>query len=433
MKTVVVFSFFFFLTIMLFAQPGNKLKLNFDESGNTYIKANIATQIWVRYAEMNPGSTINNAEVANTFEVSMRRLRIGISAQLTPKFLIVTSFGGNNLNYNTDKTFQFKVLDLYTEYKFSDAIKIGMGKSGHQGLSRIDSRSYKSLLALDAPIFSLSTVNKIDDEARNLGIFAKGQVGKVDYRFAMQNPDNYNGELKTNETDFAKNRPELKWTGYIKYQFFEKENNNSAYHTSTYLGQKNILNLGVGYTYLPNATCHSASGSKSDDPTYYDLNNWAVDLFYDAPVNPSTSEAITTYLSYINYNFGKDYIRNVGANNPATGVNENATFNGIGNAFPMMGTGKTIFFQLGYLMSDNFLGKIRGQLQPNVSIQYSDFDKLDDPMVVYDFGINWYYNGHNNKLSFGFQNRPIFNTVNDKIKVNERKNMAVLQYQININ
>ncbi|MET2984001.1 porin [Aureibaculum conchae] len=432
MKPVITFLLFTFSSILLYAQSNNKLKLNFDESGNSYIKANIASQLWLRYAEMNPGTTINDAEIKNTYEVSMRRLRIGISAQLTPKLLIVSSFGGNNLNYNTDKTFQFKVLDLYAEYKFSDAIKVGIGKSGHQGLSRVDSRSFKSLLTLDAPIFSLSTVNKIDDEARNLGLFAKGQIGKVDYRFAIQNPDNYKAELKTNETDFAKKKPEIKWTGYLKYQFLEKEGNNSAYHTSTYLGSKKVLNLGVGFTHLPKATYYLPKENVSD-MEYYDLNHWAVDLFYDTPINKENNEAITSYLSYISYNFGKDYIRNVGANNPATGVNQNTSFNGKGNAFPMMGTGNTLFFQMGYLMSNTLLGTNKGQLQPNISIQYSDFDKLDDPMLVYDFGINWYFSGHNNKLSLGFQNRPIFNTVTNEIVVTERKNMAVLQYQMNIN
>lgn len=431
MKTAQLLFLFIFSSSLILAQSSNKLRLNFDESGKTYIKANIASQLWVRYAEMNPGSTINDATVDNTFEVSMRRLRIGISAQLTPKFLIVTSFGGNNLNYNTYKSFQFKVLDLYTEYKFSDAIKLGMGKSGHQGLSRVDSRSYQSLLALDAPIFSLSTVNKIDDEARNLGVFAKGQIGKIDYRFVMQNPNNYYSELKTNETDFAKHKPELKWTGYIKYQFFDKESNKSAFHKSTFLGSKKVLNIGAGFTHLPNAMYYSATGS-FDDITYYNINHWALDLFYDAPIKEN-NQAITTYVSFVNYDFGKDYIRNVGANNPATGSNNNISFNGKGNAFPMMGSGNTMFFQLGYLMSNKLLGNVRGQIQPNISIQYSDFDKLDDPMVVYDFGFNWYFNRHNNKVSLGFQNRPIFNTVYNKIVVTERKNMAVLQYQININ
>lgn len=433
MKSAFLFLFFVFSSLLLIAQSEKKLKLNFDESGRTYLKANIATQIWTRYSEMNPGSTINNSEVRNTFEVSMRRLRIGISAQLTPKLLFVTSLGGNNLNYNTDKTFQFKILDLYTEYTFSNSLIIGMGKSGHQGLSRVDSRSYKSLLTLDAPIFSLNTVNKIDDEARNLGLFAKGLIGKIDYRFAIQNPDNYYGELKENQTDFAKKKPEIKWTGYLKYQFFDKESNKNAYHTSTYLGRKKVFNLGVGFTHLPNATCSSESGGLLDDVVFYNLNHWAVDLFYDAPINEASNQAITSYLSYTNYDFGKNYIRNVGANNPATGVNENNSFNGKGNAFPMMGTGTTMFFQFGYLLSNKVLGNNRGQLQPNISIQYSSFDKLDDPMLIYDFGVNWYLSGHNNKLSLGFQNRPVFNPINDEIIVTDRKNMAVLQYQININ
>ena len=249
----------------------------------------------------------------------------------------------------------------------------------------------------------------------------------------MQNPNNYYGQIHNNETDFAQNKPELKWTGYVKYQFLEKESNQSAFHASTYLGKKSVLNLGVGFTHLPNATSYSGSGGFLDDVAFYDLNHWAIDLFYDAPINKTNNEAITSYFSYVNYDFGKNYIRNIGANNPATGVNENVSFNGQGNAFPMIGTGKTLFFQLGYLMNNQLLGNVRGQIQPNISIQYSDFDKLDDTMLVYDLGFNWYFNGHNNKLSLGIQNRPIFNAINDEIVVIERKNMAILQYQININ
>jgi hypothetical protein len=43
-------------------------------------------------------------------------------------------------------------------------------------------------------------------------------------------------------------------------------------------------------------------------------------------------------------------VRNIGANNPATGVDpDEASFNGPGNAYPLVGTGKTFYVQAGFL------------------------------------------------------------------------------------
>ena len=96
----------------------------------------------------------------------------------------------------------------------------------------------------------------------------------------------------------------------------------------------------------------------------------------------------------------------------------------------MMGTGSTLFFQLGYLVTNK---KNNNKIQPNIAIQYSDFDALDDNMIVYDLGVNCYFKGHNNKLTFGYQNRPVYQYINNQLKVDERKGMFIMQYQIEIN
>ena len=157
----------------------------------------------------------------------------------------------------------------------------------------------------------------------------------------------------------------------------------------------------------------------------YDFKNWTAELFYDTPLNKEKGTAITSYLGYFDTNFGPNYIRNVGANGFASG---GTSLNGAGSTFPMMGTGSTIFYQLGYLMSKTEKGT---QLQPNFAVQYSDFDGLNDNTIVYDFGINCYFKGHANKLSLNYQNRPIYDKITKK--VDERKGMIVLQYQIEIN
>ena len=417
--------FILILTTNSAIAQSNKLKLNFDDTGETYVKASVRMQLWTRYFDTNPGTTINGENVDNVFDVSVRRLRMGVSAQLTPKLYVYSLFGGNNINSKSEKDFQFEVLDLYAEYEFAKEFALGFGESGWEGFSRWNIRSSKSLMAVDAPIFSLLTVNKNDDAARGLGIWAKGQLGKFDYVLTIKNPVQFGVPVKAGTVDFALNKPRKRTSGYVKYEFLDNESNKSAYSggAGTYVGTKNILNLGAGFMYQAKMT----SQLVNDEERFYDFNNWAVDLFYDAPLNKEKGTAITSYLGFFSTDFGPDYIRNVGANDITSG---GTSFNGSGNDFPMMGTGNTVFFQFGYLLPK---AEKNIQFQPNIAVQYSDFDVLDDAMVVYDLGINCYFKGHSNKLSLGYQNRPVFQNINDQLKVDERKGMFVLQYQIEIN
>jgi hypothetical protein len=59
-----------------------------------------------------------------------------------------------------------------------------------------------------------------------------------------------------------------------------------------------------------------------------------------------------------------------------------------------MGTGNTVFFQLGYLLSKNFLGKEASQtrFQPNIAIQYSDFEG-GMKLWFFDLGVNLFFKG----------------------------------------
>mgnify|MGYP006995562767 CR=1 FL=1 len=424
MKKIKLLFTLFFVTCIAYTQS-NKLKLNLDESGKTYIKASVRMQLWARYFDTNPGTTINNESADNVFDLSIRRLRMGISAQLTPKLYVYSLFGGNNINVTSEKDFQFEVLDLFAEYEFSKEFSLGMGESGWEGLSRWNVRSSSSLMAIDAPLFSLLTVNKNDDAARGLGVWIKGQIGKFDYVLSLKDPVQFGVASTEGKTDYAKNKPRKRISGYAKYEFLDNESNKSPYSggTGTYVGSKNILNLGVGFMNQPKMTSQLVNGEEK----FYDFKNWAIDLFYDAPINKEKETAITSYLGYYNTDFGPNYIRNVGSNDITSG---GTSFNGSGNDFPMMGTGNTVFFQLGYLLPK---AKNNSQLQPNIAIQYSDFEALDDKMIVYDLGVNCFFKGHSNKLSLGYQNRPVFQNSNNELKVDERKGMFVLQYQIEIN
>lgn len=424
--TLYIISFLMLNLFAVKAQSG-KLKINLDETGETYIKGSLRGQFWARYYDTNPGSTVNGDPVSSITDFSIRRVRMNIAAQLTPKLYVYSLLGGNNINSKTEKNFDFDILDFYAEYEFNKAISIGMGESSWEGLSRWNVRSSKSLMALDAPLFSLFTVNKNDDLARGLGAWAKGQIGKFDYILSVKNPTTYGVEAKEGTVDFALNDTKMRTSGYLKYEFLDNESNKSAYSggTGTYLGKKKLFNLGAGFMIQPDMTSQLVSGVEE----YYDFKNWAIDAFLGLPLN-NRDDALTSYLGFYSTDFGPNYIRNLGANDIADA--SGSSFNGGGNDFPMMGTGETVFFQLGYLLPK--FKKSSHRIQPNIAVQYSDFEALDDPMVTYDLGVNYYLKGHSNKLTLGYQDRPIFNE-NDlgEIKKTSRRGMLILQYQIEIN
>lgn len=407
-------------------------RINLNEDGTSYIKPSVRVQLWARALQTNPGTTLYNEPTDYTFDVSLRRIRFGFIGQATPKLYFFLLLGGNNMNHITGKNFSIDVLDAHLDYHFSDAFQLGFGKHAWQGSARASTRSTVSFMALDAPTFTLNTVGINDDLIRQLGVYAKGQIGKFDYRLAANKPypaqttSAVSGAIPDIAT-YADTPPRTRFTGYFKYMFLDKESNKAAFHSSTYLGKKKVLNIGAGFKYQAEMMW-SLAGS---DTILHPLQSWAIDVFYDTPLNEEKGTALTTYLAYFNYDFGPNYVRNLGVNNPTTGIiSSQASFNGRGNSFPMMGSSRTVFFQMGYLMNKELLSK--GSLQPNIAIQYSDFDLLDDPMIVYDLAINWLFGGHLSKITLGYQNRPIFYERNNGIFSEERRGMLIMQYQIGL-
>ena len=387
------------------------------------IKWNVRAQLWLRYSDLNDGSLINGESTDSYSDVSIRRLRIPVVSQLTPKLYFYSLIGGNNYNFKT-KTFPLKVLDLYAEYAFSKGFEVGIGKSGWQGLNRWNVRSNKTLMGLDSPLFALNTINKTDDIGRILGVWTKGQIGKIDYRLGFGRPIAVTS-IPSGKVDFANNRPRIKTSSYVKYQFFEHESNKSAYQTGTYIQDKKVFNIGAGFQFQEKAM--SDGDALLATTNLFDMKHWAVDSFLNLPLNNEV--AITAYLGFYDYDFGKDYIRNVGANNPTSGGGTD--FNGAGVSFPMIGTGTTWYTQFGYAFKKSKFLSYPMVIQPNIAIQNSKWDALNDTMTVYDFTINFLMDGkHGRKLSLGYQHRPIFDATT--IKQKDYKGMFVMQYQISL-
>jgi hypothetical protein len=204
--------------------------------------------------------------------------------------------------------------------------------------------------------------------------------------------------------------------------------NAGAGQVSSYLGKKRVFNVGAGFLHQGKAMWHTTAAG---DTVSQDLGLWAVDVFYDAPVNAAKGNAITAYACYSRYDFGLNYLKNAGAMNPANGVKAGqGTFTGPGNSFALLGTGTVLYAQAGYLFKQDLLGRL-GTLQPYAATEYARYDRLADPMVLVNAGVNWLLAGNASKLTLGYQNRPVFAAQpTGEVKAMDRRGEYILQYQV---
>lgn len=411
------------------------LRLYFDEGKEHWLQFSSFVQLWGRVTENNPGTTINGRPETLTSDVSIRRFRLGLGARPATDLYLFFQLGVNNLNYLSPRGTAIDLLDAYVQYEFSPYVAVGGGKSFWNGLSRFTSPSTSKLMGYDLNFVASPTLDSTDDLIRRLSVYVKGKMGPIDYRFVLakplsvQNSSSFNPEPIEGIARFTDKRPNLQYSGYVKYEFWEPESNLSPAQVGTYLGTKKVFNLGLGFTFQPDALWSLDQGAQR----YHNMSLFAMDIFMDFPLHLDKKTAITAYLGYFNFDFGPNYIRLLGANNPANGVlATEGSFNGRGNTFPISGTGTSTFTQLGFLFESMGKNKDQGQLQPYVAAQYSNFDRFQNAMFYYDLGINWYMNGHLSKFTLNAENRPIFQETVNGIRSENRKWMFVVQYQFRI-
>lgn len=433
-------------TFSSFAQSGElqEMKLKLNEDGSHYLKATFLNQVWVRYNQSNPGTLVLGEPTDQTVDIGLRRTRLQFFGQLTDHVFFYTQFGQNNFNYlsgqnatNTgNRKFQAFFHDALGEYKVwkgNDRLFLGGGLTIANGLSRFSQPSVSSIMTMDVPVFAQATVDQTDEFSRKLSVYARGQVGRVDYRLVLSDPFpiTSNGvpapPLSPSAT-FSQMGHHKQYQGFFAYNFFDQESHVTPYMTGTYLGKKKVLNLEAGFI-----TQNKAMWTKetlASDTVYHAMNLYSVALYYDAPLNTSKGTALSAYAGFFGYDFGPDYLRYNGIMNPANGLKGGSILNSSGNAFPMFGTGQVMYTQVGYLMKQNLLGEGHGTLMPYASLMSADYDRLADRMNVYNVGVNWLIKGHNSKLTLDYQSRPVYKQEGTEWVKSGQKGQAVLQYQV---
>lgn len=435
------------------------LKFSLNEDGSHYVQFMGLAQVWVRYNQNNPGSTINGqtANAENTFDVGLRRVRFQTFAQITDRAFLYTQIGENSFGFTSERKFGLFLMDATGDYEIiKKHFTLGAGLGSWVGPLRFSAPGVGSLMGMDGMIYQQTTNDLNDQFVRRMMVYAKGKIGKVDYRVSIAKPFLVNtsankngtgqagiGELGTMQNDFATfstRNPNPQLNTYISYQLYDQEANKNPYMAGTYLGSKKVFNIGGGFQYQKDAMWYKeANASKPGgiDTLSHQYFTAGIDVFYDAPLNKNKGTAISFYASYLYSDYGLNYIRNLGVMNAADGGQGYSGRNGAytsggGSAFAINGTGSNVSAQIGYKMKDDLLGE-HGTLMPYVMTQISGFQYFGyKPMTVFDVGVNWLIKGHNSKISFDYQNRPYVAqaTLTDTPKEITRKGMFVLQYQL---
>jgi len=417
----------------------DEMRLKLNDDGSHYLKWTFLNQVWLRYNDSNPGTTVMSEPAAETFDIGLRRTRIQFYGQLTDHVFFYTQFGQNNFNFLSQnggnrklQVFFHDALGEYKVWRDNDKLKLGAGLTIANGLSRFSQPSVSTIMTMDVPVFAQATVDQTDEFSRKLSVYARGQQGKFDYRIVLSDPFpvTTNGQtpppIGTNAT-FAQTGHHKQYQGFFMFNFFDKEANTTPYMTGTYLGKKKVFNIEAGFITQQKATWTTPDAGVTTN--YHDMNLWSVALYYDAPVNAEKGTALSAYAGYFSLDYGTDYLRYNGIMNPANGINNGPYAGSQGNAFPMFGTGKVIYTQVGYLFKKDLLGDI-GTLMPYASLMSADYDRLSDGMNVVDVGINWLIKGHTSKLTLDYQSRPVYESQGQDLVKTSSKGQVVLQYQM---
>ncbi|WP_157541736.1 hypothetical protein [Hymenobacter aerophilus] len=414
---------------------GAGLKVNLSPDGSKYFRIISWHQVWTRYNRNNTGSQrVAGDPESSTFDVGLRRSRLLLYAQLNPRFLIITHLGINNQNAvsggvgigDPGKKPQLFVHEAVVEYKVFKYMNIGAGLHYQNGISRMTRTSTLNFLAYDAPIVNWPTIEKTDQFARWLGIYAKGRIGKLDYVLSVNDPFATNQALTPatqplNVADFNPRNSHKTYQGYLAYEFLDQEANLLPYQTGSYLGTKRVFNIGAGFLFNQDAMISRTGAVPVPAPAdpfvsvpnrLQNLGIWSADVFYDSPINKDAGTALTAYGVYYNYNFGSNYVRNIGSLNPS-GAGGSSAIPGAGslrgNAYPTIGTGSAVYGQVGYLLPKNTLGE-KARLQPYAAWMHGNYDGLEaigaKDVNVYDLGANVLLDGHNAKFTLNYRARP---------------------------
>jgi hypothetical protein len=381
------------------SEYGGGLKVALSEDGQKYFRLITWHQFWL---DLRNTSDPITGEDKFTATPMLRRSRMLLYAQLSERFLILTHFGLNNLTpggmdpLGYSPQAQLFMHDAWVEFKVNENLFLGGGLHYWNGISRLNNQSTLNFLPLDNPRHAWATIGTTDQFARHLGVYAKGDFGKFNYRVAwngamVNSLDANNGLDGTSaQADYIGRKvlgPQAAniFAGYFNYQVFDQESTKLPYFVGSYLGTKKILSIGAGFYNHANGSIRNLTfttdGQGNQIIDTYDADNvliWAVDVFTELPL-AGNNGAVTGYLQFQNSDYGENYQLN--------------------RTSQSVFTGNVIYFQGGFL----FPHKGAFAWQPYLTVTNNSIDALDGNGTDFGIGLNSLITGHHAKLSLEYR------------------------------
>jgi hypothetical protein len=298
----------------------------------------------------------------------------------------------------------------------------------------MSSASTLNFLGIDAPIFNWPHVDASDQFVRTPSIYAKGKFGRLDYRVALSQPFVPGAALTTlpttgsgstlrrvaNQAVYSNVMRTQATQGYLMWQALQTESNVLPFTVGSYLGTRRVFNVGAGWYNQPHASRSYTGRTGADSVRTHTQRLFGADVFADLPFGPASNRtALTVYGVLYDYDYGPNFVRNIGIMNvgaagPAPSLGNTGSlgpvYNGGGTAFPVTGTGTIAHLEAGYLLPKGASRGV-GRFQPYTMLSRADFDRLSDPVPTVEAGVNWHLEGAHSKFTLHYRNRPIFRTV----------------------
>mgnify|MGYP001815817281 FL=1 len=240
-----------------------KLQVSLNKDGSLYLRFAMWLQVWARAMQLNPGTTVldnpNTAEVENQDawygDVGIRRARFLMFGKIAPRTFMLMHIGINNQTFRNARKPQLYFHDAWVEFEASKKgyFSLGGGLLYWNGISRATNASTITFMSLVAPISNWPTIERPDQFARQLGLYAKGKAGVFDYRVAVVRPFTTTTFDPTTglppaagvgvNNDYAKT---WGYSGYFMFQFLDKESYTLPFMVGRYFGAMRVFNWGLG-------------------------------------------------------------------------------------------------------------------------------------------------------------------------------------------
>lgn len=394
------------LSVCFVSQAQAGPRIEFGEDGG-FLQVDLKGQIYVENTDYGGGS---KGEDSRT-DIHFMRNRMGMTGMLddtwgykfqtcgntgTTKNPVLYGLSAQDVDWN-DR--DIRIIDAYAIANLHPAfnLKVGLTKIP---LTRANLDDCFAPLSQDRSMFVYSAYGASPAKfSRDLGGVAYGRFfeDKLTYyagvfqgregSSAVQNP-------LDGKTYISSNAPKtmLEYVGRITYDFLDSEGGSG--YQGTYFGEKNVLNIGFGMAYQPDAAYKNVTTAPAANPannTYgsavtnsdtVDYTAYAVDMMYEQKL---PAGVITVTGQYLKTDFEDAYKTN-------TSVGDHLAVIAGMNGQKEGGYGK-----LAYILPFS-VGKI-GKIQPYALYEYWEFARLlgKNHQIInqYGGGINYYISGDN--------------------------------------